>query len=376
MQEKIQTSSTTERKRLLSLDIFRGITIATMITVNDPGIEGQTYAPLEHAKWNGITPTDFVFPSFIFIVGVSIALSYSKQIANAVPKSSMIKKTLKRAAIMFVLGVFLSILPYFDLKELRIPGVLQRIAIVYTVCAILFLNTKWKTQARIAAIILIAYCMVMTLIPVPGYGYPILEPGKNLAAWLDRFIIPGRMWQGTWDPEGVLSTFPAIATGLLGMLTGQLIGSKQTAEKKVIGLFLGGFIAFALANAWNWFFPLNKNLWTSSFVLYVGGIDAMLLASLYFLVDIQGYKKFTNWALIFGSNAIAAYLVAEFVSDILVFKWGGREKGTSANDWIIAKLLPSGISPELLSFAWALAFTTICFVPIYILYKKKIFLKL
>lgn len=360
----------------MSLDIFRGITIATMITVNDPGIEEHVYAPLEHAKWNGITPTDFVFPSFIFIVGVSVALSYSKQVANAVPKGKMIRKTLRRAAIMFVLGVFLSILPYFDLKELRIPGVLQRISIVYTASVLLFLYTTWKTQARLAAILLIGYCLIMTLVPVPGVGHPVLEPGNNLAAWLDRLVIPGRMWQGTWDPEGVLSTFPAIATGILGLMTGHLLNTKLTPERKSLNLFLGGFTIFALANAWHWFFPLNKNLWTSSFVLYVGGIDAMLLASLYYLIDILGYKKFTGWALIFGSNAIAAYLTAEFFSDILLFKWGGRQTGANINEWIIGKLLPSGISPELLSFAWALAFTALCFVPIYVLYRKKIFLKL
>lgn len=362
--------------RLLALDIFRGITIATMIIVNDPGIEEHAYAPLLHARWNGITPTDYVFPSFIFMVGVSIALSYSKQMAKGLPRRQMIRKIIRRAVILFALGVFLSTLPYFDFINYRIPGVLQRISLVYVACAVLFLYTGWKFQARLAAFILLAYCLVMTLIPVPGYGYAILEPGKNLAAWLDAIVIPGRMWQGDWDPEGILSTFPAIVTGINGMLAGHLLLSKQTTERKIIWLFFAGFIAFALANGWNWWFPINKNLWTSSFVLYTSGLGSMILASLYFLVDVLGYQRGWKFAMIYGSNAIAAYLVAEFFSDLLVLRWGGRAHGLSINEWVIRKLLPTGISPELLSLIWALAFCLLCFIPIYILYRKKIFLKI
>ncbi|MHA4809421.1 acyltransferase family protein [Flavitalea flava] len=361
--------------RLLALDIFRGLTIATMITVNDPGIEERSYAPLLHAKWNGITPTDFVFPSFIFMVGASVALSYSRQLAKNVPKTQMIRKILRRALTLFVLGVFLSILPSFDFSIYRIPGVLQRISIVYCACSFLFLYTGWKTQVKLAAIILIGYCMVMTLIPVPGYGYPILEPGKNLAAWLDAIVIPGRFWQGSWDPEGVLSTFPAIVTGINGMLVGHLFLSNKSSERKVIWLFFTGFISFALANGWNWFFPINKNLWTSSFVLYTTGLACMILASLYFLVDILGYKRWSKFAVIYGSNAIAAYLVAEVFDDLLSWKWGGKE-GVSAKTHIIDTFLKTGISPELLSFFYAISFCLLCFIPICILYKKKIFLKI
>jgi predicted acyltransferase len=362
--------------RLLALDIFRGLTIATMITVNDPGIEERVYAPLLHAKWNGITPTDYVFPSFIFMVGISVALSFSRQLANGEPKKQLIRKIIKRAVILFMLGVFLSILPYFDFANYRIPGVLQRISLVFAGCAFLFLYTGWKFQARLAALILVGYCMMMTLIPVPGYRYSILEPGKNLAAWLDALVIPGRMWQGNWDPEGILSTFPAIVTGINGMLVGHLLLSNQTAERKIIWLFFAGFIAFSLANVWNWWFPINKNLWTSSFVLYTSGLGCMILASLYFVVDVLGYKRWARFAMIYGSNAIAAYLVAEVFSDLLVVRWGGKEHGISINEWIIKELLPTGVSPELLSFIWALAFCLLCFIPIYVLYRKKIFLKI
>lgn len=372
-----------------------------MITVNDPGIEESVYAPLEHAKWNGITPTDFVFPSFVFIMGMSIALAFSRQLGagpggglaasgvagggaeargveggGAVARGAMLRKTLRRAGVLFALGVLLSVVPYFDFANYRIPGVLQRLGVVYALCVPLFLYTRWTTQAWLAAILLIGYCMAMTLIPVPGYGYAILEPGKNLAAWLDRRVIPGRLWQGNWDPEGLLTTVPAIATGIGGMLVGRLLLTERTAERKIIYLFLAGFVAFALANGWNWFFPLNKNLWTSSFVLYVGGIDCMLFASLYFIIDVLQYKNWCEWARAYGSNAITAYLIAELFSDLLTVRWGNRQTGFSVNEWVMGRLLSSGISPELLSLLWALAFCALCYIPVYILFRKKIFLKI
>ena len=373
---EIQQPASARSGRLLALDIFRGITIATMITVNDPGIDGHVYAPLEHAAWNGFTPTDFVFPSFIFIVGVSVALSYSRQTAKGVSRKDMIRKTLRRALIMFTLGVFLSTLPYFDFANYRIPGVLQRISLVYVACVLLFLYTGWKAQARLVAFLLIGYCIVMTLLPVPGVGHSILEPGKNMAAWLDSHVIPGRLWQGTWDPEGVLSTFPAIGSGIAGMLVGQLLISALSEERKIIGLFLAGFVAYLLSLAWNGFFPINKNLWTSSFVLHTAGLDSMILASLYFIVDVAGYKKWAKGALIYGSNAIAAYLVAEAFDDLLRAHWGDRQKGFSVNEWAMSKLIPTGLPLEIISLLWALAFCGLCFIPIYILYRKKIFLKI
>ena len=361
--------------RIEALDIFRGITMAGMILVNDPGIATNIYAPLEHATWNGITPTDFIFPSFIFIVGVSIVLSLSGQLQKGVAKKVIIRKVCRRAVALYLIGVFLSILPTFNLALLRYTGVLQRISIVFFCCSLLYLFTSRTFQIRLAIFILIAYFLLMTLLPVPGYGYAILEPGKNLAAWVDSFLLPGKMYQGTWDPEGVLSTFTAVVTGIIGMLTGHFLLSKQTAERKIIWLFFAGFISFAIANGWHWFFPINKNLWTSSFVLYMAGLDCMILAGLYFLVDILGVKKWATFAKVFGSNAIAAYLVSEFFYDIIYFKVGGVH-GTSFNDIIISALIPSGLPLEMISFIWALLYVVLCFIPVYILYKKKIFLKI
>ena len=361
--------------RLLSLDIFRGLTIATMITVNEPGIEKYAYAPLIHAHWNGITLADFVFPSFVFMVGVSIALSYSKQLVNHVPRKQMIGKIFRRAITLYVIGTFLSIVPLFNLATIRYTGVLQRISIAYVASSLLYLYTNWKTQVKLAVFVLVAYCIAMTLIPVPGYGYPILEPGKNLAAWIDSLYLPGRMWQGTWDPESILSTFPAIVTGITGLLIGQLIISKQTAERKIIWLFLAGFLSFVVANIWNLFFPINKNIWSSSFVLYTSGTATMILATLYFIVDVLGYRKWASFFKIYGSNAIAAYLIADLSSDFLFFKWGGPQ-GTSINMAVINAITPSNIPLEIISLTWAVSFCLLCFIPIYIFYRKKIFLKI
>jgi predicted acyltransferase len=365
-----------EGTRIEALDIFRGITMAGMILVNDPGIAANVYAPLEHAAWNGITPTDFIFPSFIFIVGVSVVLSLSGRLQKGITKKTMIKKICRRAAILFLIGVFLSILPTFNFALLRFTGVLERISIVFFCCALLYLFTSLTFQIRLAIFILIAYFLLMTLIPVPGYGYAILEPGKNLAAWVDSFLLPGKMYQGTWDPEGILSSFTAVATGIAGMLAGHLILSNKTTERKIIWLFFAGFISFAIANGWHWFFPINKNLWTSSFVLYMAGLDCMILAGLYFLVDVLGIKKWAAFARVFGSNAIAAYLVSEFFYDIIYFKPGGVH-GTSLNDIIIRAVVPSsGLSLEMISLIWAVLYCILCFIPVYILYKKKIFLKI
>jgi predicted acyltransferase len=376
MQSKpVAALSSKQGTRLEALDIFRGITMAGMILVNDPGISTHVYAPLEHAAWNGITPTDFVFPSFIFIVGVSVALSLSGQLQKGVAKKTIVGKICRRAAILYLIGLLLSILPTFNLALLRFTGVLQRISIVFFCCALLCLFTNITFQIRLAIFILIAYFLLMTLVPVPGYGYAILEPGKNLAAWVDSFLLPGKMYQGTWDPEGVLSSFTAVVTGITGMLAGHFLLSNKTAERKIIWLFFAGFISFAIANGWHWFFPINKNLWTSSFVLFMTGLDCMILASLYFLVDVLGVKKWGTFAKVFGSNAIAAYLVSEFFYDIIYFKVGGVH-GTSLNDIIINSVTPSALSLEMISFIWAVLYCILCFIPVYILYKKKIFLKI
>ncbi|QEC52770.1 putative acyltransferase [Anseongella ginsenosidimutans] len=360
-------------ERLISLDAFRGFTIAAMIIVNDPGgSHHDAYPPLRHADWNGITPTDFIFPFFIFIVGVSIVLSYSPQQARGVPRGKMVGKILKRSAIIFALGVFLNLFPDFNFAEVRLPGVLQRIALAFLACALLFLYTGRRTQAWLSAGILVVYWLLMTLVPVPGYGESLLEPGKNLAAWMDSLLIPGTLYQGTWDPEGILSTFPAIATGITGMLAGHLLISGRTREQKIIWLFFAGLIAYALGNIWNWFFPINKNLWTSSYVLYTSGLAAMTLGAFYFFIDVLGYRKWTKPGLVFGSNAITAYVIAGLLPALLYLSPGG---GESINSLFMDGLTGAGLSQPFASLLWALGFCLICYIPVYFLYKKQLFIK-
>ncbi|MFP4365932.1 MAG: acyltransferase family protein [Bacteroidales bacterium] len=366
-------SQTSGQGRLIALDAFRGFTIAAMIMVNYPGSWNYVYSPLLHVDWHGITPTDLIFPFFIFIVGVSIVLAYSKRLEAGLPKKNMYKKIAVRSIKIFAVGIFLNLYPNFDLESIRIAGVLQRIAIVFGVCALIYLNSGWKAQAWSAALILVFYWISMTVIPVPGLGTPMLEPGMNLAAWIDQQILPGRMWQGTWDPEGLYSTLPAIVTGITGMLAGKLIISGKSQEYIVIWLFSLGFISTVSGEAWSWIFPINKNIWTSSYVLYTSGLAAMTLATAMFFIDILGYRKGTKFGVIYGANAITAYVLAGILS--VVF-YGVPLWGRSLNSHFVSGLSAVGFEPKLASLAYALIYVFIIFIPVYYLYKKKIFIKL
>jgi len=363
----------TEFKRLISLDAFRGFTIAAMIMVNNPGSWSYIYPPLEHAEWNGLTPTDLIFPFFIFIVGVSIVLAYTKRLNAGIPKGPMYRKILIRSLKIFAVGILLWLFPRFSFESVRIAGVLQRIAIVFLVSALLFLNTKWKTQAIIAAALLVGYWLVMVLIPTPGYGEVMLEPGANIAAWIDSKFLPGYMWQKTWDPEGILSTLPAIATGVTGMLAGHLIISKMEQERKLVYLFTLSFFAFVAGFFWGYIFPLNKNIWTSSFVMVTSGLAGMTLAASIFVVDILGRTRFTKPGIIFGSNAIAVYVLAD-VWRLPFYSW--EISGDSLNVHWMNMFEHLGWSMKFGSFTYAMLFIGFNFIPAWILYKKKIFIKL
>jgi predicted acyltransferase len=360
-------------QRLLSLDAFRGFTIALMIVVNDPGSWKHVYAPLLHARWHGVTPTDLVFPFFLFIVGVSIVLAFSKRMDVGKDKRSLYKKILIRSLKIFSVGIFLALFPSFDFSNLRIVGVLQRIAIVFLVCSFLFLHFGWKKLAYIGAGTLIAYWLIMAFVPVPGLGHPSLEPGQNIAAWIDSILLPGRLYQGTWDPEGILSTFPSIVTGITGMLAGILIVGKASLDRKIIWLFVIGFMSFVLGGIWDWFFPINKNLWTSSFVLYTSGAAALTLASCMFIVDVLNLRSWTRMGRIFGANAITVYVFAGILPDLLS---GVPIFGITFNALFMQSLTELGMEAKLVSFLYSILFVLICYIPAYILYKRKIFIKL
>lgn len=404
MMQNEPTKLLTTGKRLISLDAFRGFTIAGMIIVNDPGSWAHVYPPLRHANWHGATPTDFVFPFFLYIVGVSIALAYTKRKENQVPMSQMSGKIWKRFFIIFALGLFLALFPSFNFPNIRVPGVLQRIAIVFLICAFLFLKTSWKTQLYIGIGLLVGYWILMAVVPVPiddvvrqaietgqvmgsgglidvkipailseGFIAANFEPGLNMEAWVDRHFVPGRLWQKTWDPEGLLSTIPAVATGITGMLAGKLWLSDQKMEDKLIWLFSLGFAAIAIGGLWNYVFPYNKNLWSSSFVLYTSGLATMGLAASIWLVDVKGYQKWTKIGLIFGANAITAYVLHGMLSHLFTKDLGF---GISFKKAIFDGMVHSGLEPMFASFIYAIGYTLLCFIPIYIMYKRKIFVKI
>jgi len=369
----MENQQTTTKKRLISLDAFRGFTIIGMIIVNTPGSWEFVFPPLRHASWNGLTPTDLVFPFFLFIVGVSIVLAYTKRLTSNAPKGELVKKIIKRSILIFVFGIALNLIGS-NFEHFRIPGVLQRIAIVFFVCSLMFLFTSFRTQIYTGIVLLVGYYLLMMLVWVPDVGSGVLLPGKNLAAWIDSMTIPFYMYQGTWDPEGILSTLPAIATGITGMVAGYIVVSDKKIKDKVIRLFVLGFFMTMVGEIWGWFFPINKNIWTSSYVLYTSGLASMTWAVLIFIMDMKGYKKWAQFGVIFGTNAITAYVLSNILQ--IPFTNFAVKHGNSIQTLYMKGFINAGFMPEIASFIWALFFTFLCYIPVWYLYKKKIFLKI
>jgi len=364
----------TERERLVSLDVFRGITIAGMVLVNNPGSWEHIYWPLEHAAWSGWTPTDLVFPFFLFIVGVSITLALGKRLERGGSHRDVYLKIIKRTLIIFAIGLFLNGFPYFSLAELRIPGVLQRIAVCYFFASIIFLNTKLRTQIAIIIGLLLGYWLLVKFVPAPGYAAGDLTKEGSLPSYVDRVVFGKHVWAQAkvYDPEGLLSTIPAIATTLIGVLTGHWLRTEKTRYEKAAGMFVVGAICVALGWAWNAFFPINKALWTSSYVLFTGGLALQFLAFCYWLIDIKGYRRWAKPFEVFGLNAIALYVVADLIAVSLgLIKVGEGSLG----GWIYDRVFASWASPVNASLAFAICFVLVCLVLMWILYRRRIFLK-
>ena len=364
--------------RMLSLDVFRGLTIAGMVLVNNPGTWSSIYWPLEHAEWDGWTPTDLIFPFFLFIVGVSITLAFGRRRENG-EESGLLLKVVKRAAIIFALGLFLNGFPYFHLADIRIMGVLQRIAICYLVSAIIFLQSSWRTQAIIAGALLLIYWFLMMALPVLIYGAADLSKEGNLGAHVDRWLLGPHIWkQGkVYDPEGLLSTIPAIATTLTGVLTGHWLRSRRTQFEKVGGMFFAGALAVVIGWIWNSWFPINKSLWTSSYVLFTTGFGLQLLAICYWLVDIKGYKRWAKPFVIFGTNALALFvfsgLLARLMGIIKVPQSDG--KSIALQPYIFKNLFASWASPINASLFFAITYIFFWLFPMWVLYRKRIFIR-
>jgi predicted acyltransferase len=364
----------TERERLVSLDVFRGITIAGMVLVNNPGSWEHIYWPLEHAAWHGWTPTDLVFPFFLFIVGVSITLALGKRLESGGSNRDVYLKIIKRTLIIFAIGVFLNGFPYFNLPELRIPGVLQRIAVCYFFASIIFLNTKIRTQIAIVIGLLLGYWLLVKFVPAPGFAAGDLTKEGSLPSYVDRVVFGKHVWAQAkvYDPEGLLSTIPALATTLIGVLTGHWLRTEKTRYEKAAGMFVVGAICVAIGWAWNALFPINKALWTSSYVLFTGGLGLQFLAFCYWLIDIKGYRRWARPFEVFGLNAIALYVVADLIAVSLgLIKVGGGSLG----GWIYDRVFASWASPVNASLAFAICFVLVCLGLMWILYRRRIFLK-
>jgi predicted acyltransferase len=365
-------------KRMLSLDFFRGITIAAMILVNNPGSWAHVYPPLLHTKWHGWTPTDVIFPFFLFIVGVSIALALASKKDQHIAGKDLYKKILRRSLVIFALGMFLSGFPFFDLSTIRIPGVLQRIAICYLIASLIYLHANVRTQMVWAVTLLLVYWAAMEWYPVPDIGAGSYAKGSNFSAWVDNIFLQGHMWSQskTWDPEGIFSTLPAISTTLFGVLTGQLLQKKVEPIEKVSLMLIYGNVAMGIGMAWHYLLPINKSLWTSSYAVFMSGLALVLLGISYYLIDIKGWRKGIKPFQIYGMNAITVFVLSGVVGRLLyLIKWPHGDDMITLKGWLMDSLFLPWLSPINASLVYALCFVFLSYLAMYYLYKKQIFIK-
>ncbi len=466
----------TGQNRLISLDVFRGMTIAGMVLVNNPGTWSAIYDPLEHAPWHGITPTDYIFPFFLFIVGIAIPIALNKRIEAGITRGVYFK-IFTRAALIFALGLVMSAIPFFAFNDTQIPyavkiltvfgytaalflylwdktkiaimvaaatavvvavfwlagsliipynigtmrifGVLQRIAVCYLVVSLIFLHTSWKQQAIIGGGLLLLYWFLMTAIPVPGCDITTIDDKAcNLAAYLDRLILTeNHIWRGgkVFDPEGILSTIPAIVTTISGVLTGTWLQSGSPpvlggvaaasadgvvreavatgllsgeerrpvvtapgSDRKALGMFFFGTILLAVGWTWSLVFPLNKSLWTSSYVIYTSGLALLTLGFCYYLIDIKGYKRWAKPFVIFGVNALALFVFSGIFARLLgMIRFAGPEEGKeiTLQQWIFNNIYLSILSPINASLAYAICFILFWLFLMWLLYRRRIYIK-
>lgn len=366
-------------ERLVSLDVFRGITIAGMILVNNAGDWGHVYAPLSHAEWHGWTPTDLIFPFFLFIVGVAMTFSFSNRLAHGATEKQLFIHVVKRSLIIFALGLLLNGFPYYNLSTLRFAGVLQRIALAYFFASLVFLKTGVKGQTIWAVGLALLYWALMKLVPVPGYGAGVLEENGNLASYIDNTLMHGHTWRPTSDPEGMLSTLTAISTTLLGVLTGHWLRSARDKMEKVAGMFVMGNVGLVLGVVIDGSFPINKNLWSTSYVFFTAGMALQFLAMCYWLIDIKGYKRgWTTPFLIYGMNAIAVYVLSGFVARLLTVIHITQADGVqlTVKSYLYNNLFASWLDPFNASLMYPVVYVLIWLGLMSILYYRRIFINI
>jgi predicted acyltransferase len=369
--------------RLLSVDVFRGMAVAGMLLVDYPGDEAAGYRLIRHAFWNGLTAADLIFPSFVFLMGISIVLSYSARLKRGEKRQQIALHAAKRSLILFALGVFLNGVPVFHLATWRIEGVVQRIAICYFVAGLLFLWSDTRGLIIAMAVCLLGYWALMRLVPVPGLGVPgrdipLLEPDHNLVDWIDRALLPGRLYNGTRDPEGVLSTIPAIATALAGVLTGLWLRSERSSRAKMAGMLTMGVVGLTVGAIWNQWFPINKNVWTSSFVVVTAGFALTFLSLLYWIIEIRGWRgRWTMPFLVFGMNAIVGYCFDETLWAPLYYGHARAADGSviTWQQYLNGQLLKVA-SPANASLLFAVGAVLFCWVLMWLLYRRRTFVKI
>ncbi len=379
-------------QRLQSLDVLRGLTVAFMIMVNNPGGEGA-WTEMRHADWNGFTATDLVFPTFVFAVGMSIVFSTRARLARCESPAKLAWHSLRRAAILFLLGIFVNGFPHYDLAHLRFYGVLQRIAVCYLIVSLLYIwDRRAWTKVALLVCVLIGYWVLVRWVPVPGAGVPgrdipFLDKDQNIVAWLDRQLLPGHLYEdppahNLRDPEGLLSDLPAVGTTLLGLLTGLWLGSGRVTKTITLGLAIGAGACLASGYSWAIWFPLNKKMWTSSYVLVAAGWSLLLFAIGYWTIEQRGWGK-SGWSkrllwpwLVFGSNAFVAYLISELLGgaiELFHFTSGGHRD--DALSFVYIHVFDSIADPGWRALAYSVSYTVACFLPVWVLYRRKIFVK-
>lgn len=373
------------RERLLSLDVFRGLTVAGMLLVNNPGSWGAIYPPLAHAPWHGWTPTDLIFPFFLFIVGITTHLSLDARRARGDDEGALVRQVVRRGLLIILFGLALAAFPYVPVTrftEIRIPGVLQRIGVAYLCGALLTRRTTVRQQVLLVVALLYGYWFAMTLLPVPGRGMGALlldDPSATLAAYIDRAVFGSHVWRsaGTWDPEGLLSTVPAIGTVILGVLAGRWIGTPRPLSERLLALYGAGSLCMVLGLMWGWSFPINKGLWTSSYVLFTAGMAATVLATCTWLIDVLGLTWWTRPFRWFGMNPTIAFvgsgMMARLLYSVIKVPQGGEQ--VPIQRVIYETYYASWLAPRNASLLFAVTFVSLWALILGVLHRKRIFFK-
>jgi len=370
--------------RLLSMDVFRGLAVVGMILVDNPGDDLRAYGPIRHTVWNGWSAADLIFPSFLFMVGISLVFSYSARQARGETRQSLFRHAITRTLILMGIGIFLNAFPTFELRTMRFEGVLQRIAACYLVAAVLVLWTGWRGQLAALAVCLLGYWVLLRFAPVPGFGipgrdFPFLDPDRNIVAWLDRKLFMGHLFNDTRDPEGIISTIPSIATTLVGALTGHWLQTNRSSRRKASFMFVAGMAGLGTGLVLDRWFPINKNLWTSSFAVFAGGFSLIALAVLFWVLEIRRWRgSWTTPILVFGMNAIVGFAADALVGGLTYTYHAHLPTGKTVlwQEYVNFHLLRLGMNAENTSLLYSVLVVMFCWFLLWPLYRKRLFIKI